>query len=295
MKYILSQDESKYSAWQLTLAVQSIIDTGVKSEDIYVLLGTYGYNKSFKAIERRFKGVNFIRYRQLSPMNYMPAVKPYLLYKFFEEYSYLVSEQWFLMDCDVILKDKIKEQPKGTIYTSDCKSYIGYEYLSQKGLIYADIMARRVGITVEDIKERDSGAGGAQFIFDNVSSDTWKKAWEDSVWIFNKLCQTVNQHVLEDNQTHIQFWTAEMWAVLYNFWYSGHETKIIKELDFVFSTDRVDSSSNVKIIHNAGVTAKDKRLFNKGDFFNKSPKGVDLDIKKGTYNYQYYKYLKENL
>ena len=295
MKYILSQDESNYSAWQLTLAVQSILDVGVESEDIYVLLGTYGYNKRFKAIQRRFKGVNFVRYRQVSPMNYLPAVKPYLLYKFFEEYSYLVKEQFFLMDCDVILKNKIKEQPKGTIYASNCISYLGYDYLSSKGLVYADIMTKRVGITVEDIKNNDNGAGGAQFIFDNVSSETWKKAWEDSVWIFNKLCQTVSKHILPEGELHIQHWTAEMWAVLYNFWYSGHETKIIKELDFVFATDIIDDNRDISIIHNAGVTSKDVGLFNKGDFFKNSPKGVDLDIKEGTYSYEYYTYMKNTL
>ncbi len=295
MKYILAQDESNYSAWQLTLAVQSILDTGINHEDIYVILGTYGLNKRFKAIERRFKGVNFIRYRNVSPQNYLPAVKPFLLYKFFEQFTYLEKEQWFLMDCDVILKDKIKEQAKGTVYLSDCKSYLGYEYLKTKGTIYANIMSHIVGIDVDTLIKNDEGAGGAQIIFDNVSHVTWKKAYEDSLTIFNKLCQTVQKHILEPNQTHIQFWTAEMWSVLYNFWYSGHETKIIKELDFVFSTDRVDLKNNIKIIHNAGVTAKDKRLFNKGDFFIKSPKNVDLDIKKGTYNYQYYKYLKENL
>ena len=34
------------------------------------------------------------------------------------------------------------------------------------------------------------------------------------------------------NPGQIQFWTAEMWSMLWNIWKFGIETKVVKELEF---------------------------------------------------------------
>ena len=183
MKYILAQDKSIYSLWQLQAAVGSLTDLGIKREDIYVILGSYGYNKHFKAFERRFKGINIHSYRQESSQKYLPAIKPYLLYKFFKQFEYLQPEQWMLLDCDVILTSLIDPLPKGRVYCSNTISYIGWEYLEQKGTIFADAMASIVGIDTNTIKDNNNNSGGAQFVFDNIPWQLWQKSWKDSLSI----------------------------------------------------------------------------------------------------------------
>ena len=70
---------------------------------------------------------------------------------------------------------------------------------------------------------------------------------------------------------HVQKWTADMWAVLWNYWKIGGVTKIHKELDFSWATDTMDQYNSRNIFHLAGVsgeTSKDR--FYKGLYTNKN-------------------------
>jgi hypothetical protein len=70
----------------------------------------------------------------------------------------------------------------------------------------------------------------------------------------------------------IQFWTAEMWALLWNLWLSNHKTKITKDFDFSWATDSIEIYEKRPILHMAGVTDDMKnRKFFKGEFINVSP------------------------
>jgi hypothetical protein len=42
------------------------------------------------------------------------------------------------------------------------------------------------------------------------------------------------------NPGQIQFWTAEMWSLLWNLWLSDYKTEITNELDFSWATDNVE-------------------------------------------------------
>ena len=133
MKYILAQDKSKYSLWQLKVAIGSLIDIGINESDIYILLGTYGYDRQYNALFAKHESVNFYEYRNLSFRGYKPSVKPYLLWKFFEQFPEKSKDQWFLMDNDVILTKPFTEFGKKLVYCSDTYSYTGYDYLKSKG------------------------------------------------------------------------------------------------------------------------------------------------------------------
>jgi hypothetical protein len=70
----------------------------------------------------------------------------------------------------------------------------------------------------------------------------------------------------------IQFWTAEMWSLLWNLWYFGIETKITNELGFSWATDNVNIYEKQPILHMAGVTHDLKgSKFYKGEFINVNP------------------------
>jgi hypothetical protein len=45
-----------------------------------------------------------------------------------------------------------------------------------------------------------------------------------------------------------------MWAVLWNLWKEGKETKNVKELDFAWAPDSIKKLETHTILHNAGIT-----------------------------------------
>ena len=295
MRYIIAQEKNDYGAWQCTIATQSIIDLKVNPEDIYILLGDFGYNKQWNDFRTRFPKVQVHSYRNHSYPSYKPAVKPYLLWQFFKQFQYLEKEQWYLVDNDVILTKKLKRKKKGIVHTSNCASYLNLDYLNKKGDGLAEGMAKHCKIDFNKIIDNDMGAGGAQYVFDNVSYTTWEKAYRNSVFLHNYLHRNQNTFNRLDTENCVQVWCAEMWGVLWSLWDDGHKSIINREMDFVFATDNIDTVKDIKIIHNAGVTSNSDGLFNKGDYSKKSPKDIELDIDKTKVSYFYYSYLKKVL
>jgi hypothetical protein len=86
----------------------------------------------------------------------------------------------------------------------------------------------------------------------------------------------------------IQFWTAEMWSVLWNLWYFKIETKVVDELSFSWATDSIKTYEKHNILHMAGVTddLKTKKFF-KGEFININP------INKLKENFDYFNYIEK--
>ena len=278
MKYIIAQEKNNYGAWQCTVAVSSLIDLGVSQEDIYILLGDYGYNRDWNDFKTRFFKINTHEYRNHSERRYIPAIKPYLLYKFFNQFEFLSKEQWCLIDNDVILTGLLSDKRLGTIHLSNCASYLNLEYLENKGLGLAKAMSNIVGIDYDIVVNNDIGAGGAQYVFDNVSSSTWKKAYTYSLKIYDFLLINRDTFKRKDSENCVQYWCSEMWGVLWALWDDGHKTIIDSDMDFLFATDDIITIQHQKIIHNAGVTSDDEMLFNKGHFSKRSPKNITNSI-----------------
>ncbi len=70
----------------------------------------------------------------------------------------------------------------------------------------------------------------------------------------------------------IQFWTAEMWSLLWNLWRFGFETKIVDDLNFSWATDNLEIYNQRPILHMAGVTENLRNTkFFKGDYINVNP------------------------
>jgi hypothetical protein len=74
------------------------------------------------------------------------------------------------------------------------------------------------------------------------------------------------------NPGQIQFWTAEMWSLLWNLWMYGFDTKITNEMSFSWATDNIKKYEQHPILHMAGVTDNLKTTkFYKGDYINTDP------------------------
>ena len=284
--FVTAQPDVPYFHWQVKLYTHNFIEKGINPNNIHVIFSTLGNNKLSQGAEDLKKiGINIHSYKdERVNKRYIPSIKPFLIYKWLEEYPEY-GKCFFLHDADIIFRElpNFKKMLNDDIcYLSDTIGYIGYDYImdccrryesqhptSEKGQLLKE-MADTIGISVDLIKENQKNSGGGQYIIKNTDYKLWEKIYLDSFTLYNNML--IYQRKFPINPGQIQFWTAEMWSVLWNLWLSNFKTKVVDELGFSWATDNVDKYEKFPILHMAGVTDDLKKTkFYKGDFINVDP------------------------
>ena len=284
--FVTAQPDVPYFHWQVKLYTHNFIEKGIDPNSIHVIFSTLGNNKLSQGAEDLKKiGINIHSYKdERVNKRYIPSIKPFLLYKWLEQYPQY-GKCFFLHDADIIfreLPDFEKMINDDICYLSDTIGYIGYDYImdccrryesqhptSEKGQLLKE-MADTIGISVDLIKENQKNSGGGQYIIKNTDYKLWEKIYLDSFTLYNNML--IYQRKFPINPGQIQFWTAEMWSVLWNLWLHNFKTKVVNELSFSWATDNVDVYKKHPILHMAGVTDDLKKTkFYKGDFINVDP------------------------
>ena len=307
--FVTAQPDVPYFHWQVKLYTHNFIEKGIDPNNIHVIFSTIGNNKLSQGAEDLKKiGINIHSYKdERVNKRYIPSIKPFLIYKWLEQYPEN-GKCFFLHDADIIfreLPDFEKMLNDDICYLSDTIGYIGYDYImdccrryesqhptSEKGQLLKE-MADTIGISVDLIKKNQKNSGGGQYIIKNTDYKLWEKIYLDSFTLYNNML--IYQRKFPINPGQIQFWTAEMWSVLWNLWLSNFKTKVVDELGFSWATDNVDKYEKYPILHMAGVTDDLKKTkFYKGDFINVDPikKLIEdptyfdyVDIKSSTIKY----------
>jgi len=285
--FVSAQPDVPYFIWQIKLYVHNFIENGIDPNQIHVVLGIV--NNADKPSEESLKlkefGVNvhhFTDYRRKK--HYIPSIKPYLISNWIQS-NPEHGKLFFLHDADIIFRElpNFDQLLNDDIsYLSDTIGYIGYNYImdccnryeqhhstSEKGQLIKE-MADVVGLEVEVIKQNQEKSGGGQYLIKNTTCEMWDKIYKDSINLYNQMMDYQRRFPISPGE--IQFWTAEMWAVLWNLWMYGLETKVTRELDFSWATDSISVYEKRPILHMAGVTDDLKnRKFYKGDFINVDP------------------------
>ena len=307
--FVTAQPDVPYFHWQVKLYTHNFIEKGIDPNSIHVIFSTLGNNKLSQGAEDLKKiGINIHSYKdERVNKRYIPSIKPFLLYKWLEQYPQY-GKCFFLHDADIIfreLPDFEKMINDDICYLSDTIGYIGYDYImdccrryesqhptSEKGQLLKE-MADTIGISVDLIKENQKNSGGGQYIIKNTDYKLWEKIYLDSFTLYNNML--IYQRKFPINPGQIQFWTAEMWSVLWNLWLHNFKTKVVNELSFSWATDNVDVYKKHPILHMAGVTDDLKKTkFYKGEYINIDPiqKLIEdptyfdyVDIKSSTIKY----------
>lgn len=287
MKYVMAQPAVPRFEWEVKVAVYSLLKLRIPKEDIIVL---FSRHEESVISEIKNIGVNVHVYSDdRYDFEYIPSLKPYLMYRYLEEDVSRENETYFFMDSDVIVKEQLEidSHLRGVWYGSDCGGYLNYDYIVQcdNGSNILKDMSEIVGVSIEDIKSMNNDSIGAQYIMSKPSSEYFKKVYEDSIKLWK---------YVKDKDTNLQKWTAEMWATLWNMPLFDVMPRAKKEMEFTWATDsRLDWYEN-KIYHNAGVTEDMKDMFFKGDYINKDPFNEDFShIDKDTASYEYTKLITE--
>lgn len=297
--FVTAQPDVPYFHWQVKLYTHNFIELGIKPNNIHVVFSTLGNNQlSDGAQDLKHIGINVHSYKDnRKDTSYIPSIKPYLISRWLYDYPQY-GKCFFLHDADIIfreLPDFNMLLSDEVCYVSDTIGYIGYNYIidccnryekqhptSDKHQLLNE-MANVIGIDVNIIKENQQNSGGGQYIIKNTDHTLWERIYEKSTPLYKQMLNYQKRFPINPGQ--IQFWTAEMWSVLWNLWLFGFETKITKDLDFSWATDPVSVYEQKPILHMAGVTDNLKTTkFYKGEYINIDP---IQKLKENTNHFDY--------
>src|SRR5579859_811795 len=192
MRLLSAQPDSDYYIWQLQVQMHNFRKFGIEDKSIILL----GYNPEVginpKAIEFKEKTKAVVLFledtRNLSERLYIPSIRPHIIKKLYsDEHIHLVQNKAIMYhDSDILfvkwpnLKDQIDQRK---IFLSDTVSYIGANYIKQKGgNELLEDMCRVVGINPIVVERNENNSGGAQYLFTsnfNLSTDFWEKVERD--------------------------------------------------------------------------------------------------------------------
>jgi hypothetical protein len=285
--FVSAQPDVPYFIWQIKLYVNNFIDKGIDPNQIHVVLGlVLGKTEPSKGAKELVNlGINthfFIDNRVKK--HYIPSIKPYLISKWIQS-NPDYGKIFFLHDADIMFRElpKFNRLLNDEVsYLSNTIGYIGYDYImdcckryeskhpnSEKGQLMSE-MVEVIGVDVETIKENQENSGGGQYLIKNTTCELWDKIYKDSTTLYDKMLDYQKRFPINPGQ--IQFWTAEMWSLLWNLWMYGFETKITNEFEFCWATDDINKYNTTPILHMAGVTQDLKTTkFFKGDYINIDP------------------------
>lgn len=275
---ICSQPDVKYFHWQNLIQFYNFKKLGILEDHRAVFLVSPNKEPTefILKFKESFPNNVFIFNDDRVQKHYIPTIKIHGVVKYLEQDTR--QQDLMLIDSDIILREKIDYSlftENNTVYCSNTKGYLGYQYLKTKGDEIITDMCDYMGITLNDVIEQNNNSGGAQLYYKGVDGllEYFKEIDDKAPKLYDLM---VKHPTYNDFKPTIQAWTSEMWAVLWLLWKRDIKTEIHAELDFRWATDDISLWETNKILHIAGVTVGMKDVFFKGGFINKSPFKVDF-------------------
>jgi hypothetical protein len=303
LRYVCVQPRLLYYAWQVEVMINNFIKHGINPNNIDILVAwnpndlTTSVQANIDAWDKlaaHYNSVRFFFYQDTreQPIHYISSIRPNILKQHFKAHPQLESEAIFYHDCDIVFTRKPNFNAflnNNIWYLSNTNSYINYDYIISKGQDVYDKMCEITKMSSIIPKLMNSNSGGAQYIMKNINWEYWEKVEQDSEKLFKEITELNNQKKLNDPSHHeLQIWCADMWAVLWNGWLRGNETKVVSEMDFSWATDLSNRWDETNIYHNAGATCSCDGLFYKSLYMNNLPYNIEIEKfskEKNCYNY----------
>lgn len=288
-KVIISQPSNLYYAWQVEVLLNNMIEVGINLNDVEVVCS--GLRTGEWAQLAKTYAARFFFYQNTSQATYPSISRPNALTQHFLAYPELSSHPLLYIDCDVLFLNGLSWTlplvSGDTCYLSDTRGYIGYTYFQSKAKqvtknketystdTILGILCDKVGITLKTLKDNDIHSGGAQYFLKGIGSEFWREVEKDCETIYRhfhyQFPESVNRTYFNSENAGFQSFCADMWAVLWNLWKRGKQTKIVPEMAFAWPGWGITDKDRVNLFHNAGVTGPKEGLFYKGNYMGKVP------------------------
>jgi hypothetical protein len=263
----------------------------------------------WEVLQKKYPEVSFFFYEDMGVQRkfYISQLRPQIIAKHFDRYPELSKEAIFYHDSDIIfnyLPDFEKLIAGDICWQSDCSHYLDYKYLylkeKQGKIPNREIickMAEIGGISPLTIAKYRSNTGGAQCILKGVDGDFWRDVERMSLEIrsafFYNVPGSINRRYFPNENTGLQSWCADMWALNFSLWKRGKVTSVTNDLAFSWATDSAETFHKKPIMHNAGATRMTPHIFYKGAWIDNSPIGKTLKVNKNTASYYYVQAINE--
>ena len=273
--YVSAQPTDKYFVWQVAMWLESLERIG-EVDKAHVILYTPKNRyipRQWGELNKLYPTASFAIYEDSSIESllpvYIPILRPTILEKYFKERPDLYDKAVLYLDSDIVFTKKPnldKYLDDDVCYLSDTNSYINSDYiigkerdvLPERKEFFQQVdvlqnMCKIVGISKRLPIKYNKHSGGAQYLLKNIDAAFWAKVRKDTMAIRLYLMNDINKKFFENEDKGYQSWCADMWGVLYNIWWHGMDTRVVPEMDFAWSTDRIEKLEQVSILHNAGI------------------------------------------
>ncbi len=289
LKIVQSCPDDDYYLWQTHLWLESLKEKGLSHKAISLIF-TPDYrepNPKWKKVEELYPEAEFFHLKDEDKVSkllgiYIPILRPYMLMKYWLLHPEMQDKAIFYCDADVVFLENFDLEPflhDDICYLSNTNSYINASYFDSK---VKDVLPEKleeyktrdileeccklVGVSRKTAMFYNEHSGGAQYLLKNIDVKFWEKMLGDCIKIKTHL-SSVNKTYFENESRGFQSWCSDMFSLLWNLWNKGLETKVVKELDFSWSSDPISRIETTTILHNAGIVAQtqgDIPVFYKG-------------------------------
>jgi hypothetical protein len=299
IRFISAQTSNLYFAWQVEVMLNNFMEMGVNLQCVDIVC-TKENNKIPEVWKKLLNGYDarFFFYDDTRiTKHYHSSIRPNILKQHFKLHPYLKNETIFYHDCDIIITKPINWEQfenDNVWYGSNTESYISYDYIITKGQDIFNEMVSIVDINPKLIIDNNNNSIGAQYVMKGIDETYWEKVEIDSEMLYKKITKLNINKISEDSSINpLAIWCADMWAVLWNAWKLGYETRYHKELEFSWAPQEESKYFECNIMHNAGITDKHKNFFKKAEYKKKLPYNLDLNIEENTTSKKYYEWIQK--
>jgi len=288
--FIQSVPCDTYYLWQTHMWLESLRSIGKSDKAISLIYSPPDRirNPKWAELMKLYPEAEFFflkdedKVHRLIPI-YMPIIRPYMLMKYFKIHPELKEKAIFYCDADILFNENFnidKLLDDDVCYMSDTNDYINASYFDSKikdvkpdrltEYKTRDILQEittQVGTSRAVAEKYNDNSGGAQYLLKNIDWQFWDSCITSTLHIRTYL-QQINSRFFESEAKGFQSWCADMWAVLWNVWMKGMDSKIVPELDFSWSSDEI-AEIKKPIFHNAGIVSPmqgDIPVFYKGAY-----------------------------
>lgn len=203
MYHIASFHQSLYMYWQSIVHIYNFKRKGI---DLSKVILTIEYAdtpmEQFMKL-RQVTGVQVFFYKKDKNYLYIPSCRATLLSKFFRDFPEMEKEYILYHDSDIIYREvpNYELMKDGKYYVAPCHTYIGYNYLKQKGESIIQDMCNATNTEYRLVVQNDLNSGGGQYFGKGTNKDYWEEVFNDSETL-NKVTNVKKSQYVEELITY---------------------------------------------------------------------------------------------
>ena len=207
LRFICAQPTSLYYAWQVEILINNFVEMGINPNNIDIVCWKVNNVIPVEWVKLTQKyPANFYFYDDTrATKHYISSIRPNILKQHFQAHPELENDAILYHDCDIVFTKPIDWEQfldDDKWYGSDCRWYIGHDYIISKGEDILDKMCEIAEISKELVKENELNSIGAQYIMKGVNARFWAEVEKNSEKMYKEITEMNNRKKSENPSYH---------------------------------------------------------------------------------------------